>query len=139
MFAVFGLGLTQIVGMMLSSFNTLPDKEFLNKIITVHEIWVAYLPALFFLGLGYIIFGLVFNKLKSNKFRINLILGAISLIWVAAYSITCVKSIDVVMAGFPDKKYVLWGFAGFGFLCVFVLLTGPQCFIGWRIRKQEHG
>ena len=140
-FGAFALLMVKLQSMMLSNFESSPDESFNNTLNVLHEIWIVYMPLMILLGLGYLTFGFFFNKIKANKYQINALLSILCLIWVIAYSISCIRYLDVFFAGMANDleafKYIGYGFAGFGFIAVFALMTVPQYIIGKRIKKQE--
>ena len=140
-FGAFAILMVKLQTIMLSNFESSPDESFTNTLKVLHEIWIVYMPLLIILGLGYLAFGFLFNKIKTNKYRINLLLSILCLIWVIAYAISCIRYMDVFFAGmandFEAFKYIGYGFAGFGFVAVFALMTVPQYIIGKRIKTQE--
>ena len=140
-FGLFAIMMVKLQSMMISNFESSPDESFTNTLNVLHEIWIVYMPLLSLLGIGYLAFGFFFNKINVNKYQTNLILSLLCLVWVIAYSISCIKYIDIFFAGmakdFEAFKYIGYGFAGFGFIAVFALMTVPQYIIGKRIKKQE--
>ena len=140
-FGVFALLMVKMQTMMISNFDPKPDESFTNTLNVLHEIWIVYMPLMILIGISYIVFGLSFQKIKSKKLQINLVLSILSLIWVIAYAISCIKYMNVFFAGMSNDfemfKYIAYGFAGFGFVAVFTLFTVPQYIIGQRIKRQE--
>lgn len=140
-FGAFAILMVKLQTMMLSNFESSPDESFTNTLNVLHEIWIVYMPSLIILGLGYLAFGFLFNKIKTNKYQINLLLSILCLIWAIAYAISCIRYIDVFFSGMPNDfeafKYIGYGFAGFGFIAVLALMTVPQYIIGRRIKMQE--
>ncbi len=140
-FGVFALLMVKMQTMMISKFEPKPDENFTNTLNVLHEIWIIYMPLMILMGISYIVFGLSFQKIKTKKLQINLVLSVLSLIWVIAYAISCIKYMDVFFAGMTNDfemfKYIAYGFAVFGFVAVFALFTVPQYLIGQRIKRQE--
>lgn len=140
-FGAFAILMVKLQTMMLSNFDPSPDESFIYTLKVLHEIWIFYMPLLIILGFGYLAFGFLFNKIKTNKYQINLLLSILCLIWVIAYAISCIRYMDVLFSGmandFDAFKYIGYGFAGFGFLAVLALMTVPQYIIGKRIKIQE--
>jgi hypothetical protein len=124
----------------LNIAEPMPDDSFSKLMEVLHKIWRIYMPLLMGLGLSYLIFGFLFNKIKGKKFMINFVLGFLSLIWASAYSISSFEFIDVFSANSSNEimhfKYISYFFASFGFIMVFALLTVPQFIIGKRIKKE---
>ena len=139
-FGLFAIMMVKLQSIMISNFEPSPDESFTNTLNVLHEIWIIYMPLLSLLGIGYLVFGLFFNKINSNKYQINLILSLLCLAWVIAYSLSCIKYLDVFFAAmandFEAFKNIGYGFAGFGFIAVFALMTVPQYIISKRINKQ---
>jgi hypothetical protein len=100
------------------------------------------MPYLIALGLGYLAFGLFFNKIETKKFQLNLLLSILCLIWVVSYAISCIKYMEVFFNEVPIDvkafKFIGYVFAGFGFVAVFALLTVPQYIIGKRIKMEKN-
>jgi hypothetical protein len=140
-FAVFSIIMAKLQLMMLSNFESSPDELFANTINELHDIWLVYMPLLIILGLGYLAFGFLFNKIKINKYQLNQLLRILSLVWVIAYAISCIRHMDVFFLGMANDfvafKYIGYGFAGFGFLAGLGLMTVPQYIIGKKIKMQE--
>ena len=140
-FGAFALIIVKMQNLMLSSFETKPNESFQNTISILHNIWNIYMPLLILIGICYLLFGLFFHKIKADKYQINLGLSLISLIWVLAYSISCLKYIDTFFkstsAGFEAFKYLQYIFIGIGFLAVLAVFTIPQYKIGKRIKEQN--
>ena len=126
---------------MYSNFGQEPDDSFTNIFNVLHKIWIVYMPLMVLLGISYIVFGLLYSRIKVNKFQINLVLSILSFIWVIAYALSCIKYLDILFADmakdFEPFKYVGYVFAGFGFIVVIAAFTVPQYIIGKRIKKQE--
>ncbi len=142
-FGTFALLMVKFQMKMLSNIEYSLDESFTKTLNVLHEIWIIYMPLWIALGLGYLSFGFFSNKIRVNKYQINLLLSILSLAWVIAYTIHSIKFIDVFFAGMPNDfeifKYIGYGFTGFGFLAVFALMTVPQYIIGKKIKKQEIG
>jgi surface polysaccharide O-acyltransferase-like enzyme len=143
LYAAFGalaLLMVKMQNMMFSDFVTNTDDSFQNAINILHNIWTVYMPFLILIGICYLVFGLLYHKIQADKYQINLVLSIISLIWVIAYSISCLKYVDEffksVITEFEAFKYVVYIFAGFGFLAVFAAFTVPQYKISRRIKEQ---
>lgn len=140
-FGAFALLMIKIQTIMISNFDQQPDKSFSNTLNVLHKIWIVYMPFMILIGICYLIFGLLFQKIKTNKYQINLVLSLASLIWVIAYALSCIKYFDSFFVGFENDfaffKYIAYGFAGFGFIAVFALFTVPQYIIGKRIKRQD--
>ena len=126
---------------MISNPSPQTDDSFTNTLKVLHEIWIIYMPFMILIGICYILFGLFFQKIKSNKFQFNLLLSILSLIWVLAYAISCIKYIKLFTSSFENDllsfKYITYCFAGFGLIAVTALFTVPQYIIGKRIKQQE--
>lgn len=136
-FGVLALGMVKMQTMMLSNFDAEPDESFMNTMNVLHKLWIHYMPFLVLIGIGYVVFGLLYSKTRVNKFQVNLVLSIISVIWVFAYAFSCIKYLDILFSDFEPFKYVSYVFAGFGFIAVIAALTVPQYIIGKRIRKEE--
>ncbi len=140
-FGLFAIMMVKLQSIMISNFESSSDESFTNTLNLLHEIWIIFMPLLSLLGIGYLAFGFFFNKINANKYQINLILSLFCLAWGIAYSISCIKYLDVFFAGmasdFEAFKYIGYGFTGFGFIAVFAFMTVPQYIIGKRIKKQE--
>jgi hypothetical protein len=140
-FGVLALLMVKLQNTMLSTFETKPDDSFQNTISILHNIWNLYMPFLILIGICYLLFGVFYHKIKVDKYQINLVLSIISLIWVIAYSISCLKYADAFFKSatneFEAFKYIGYVFAGLGFLAVFAIFTVPQYKIGKRIKEQK--
>lgn len=140
-FGLFAIMMVKLQSMMISNFESSPDDSFSSYFDVLHGIWIVYMPLWIILGLAYVAFGFFYKKIKTNRFQINLLLSILSLIWVIAYSISCIKLIDFLIADMASNievfKYVGYVFAGFGFIAVFALMTVPQYIIGKRIKKDS--
>ena len=140
-FGVFAILMVKMQTIVLSNFESSPDESFTNTFKVLHEIWMVYMPFLIILGLGYLALGFLYDKIKTNKYQINLLLRILCLIWVIVYAISCIRYMDFFFAGmandFEGFKYIGYGFAGFGFVAVFALMTVPQYIIGKKIKTQE--
>jgi hypothetical protein len=139
-FGAFALLMVKIQKIMISNFDQQADKRFSNTLNVLHEIWIVYMPLMILIGVCYLIFGLLFKKIKTNKYQINLVLSIFSMTWVITYAISCIKYFYTFFAGFGNDfavfKYIGYGFAGFGFIAVFALFTVPQYLIGKSIKRQ---
>lgn len=143
-YAVFGIMAIILIKMqtiMFSNFGQEPDESFMNIFIVLHKIWIVYMPLMILLGISYMAFGMLYNRIQVNKFQINLVLSILSTIWVIAYSISCIKYLDILLADmandFEPFKYIGYVFAGIGFIVVIAVFTVPQYIIGKKIKKQE--
>jgi hypothetical protein len=140
-FGAFAILMIKLQTIMLTNFESSPHESFTSTLKVLHEIWIVYMPLLTILGLGYLAFGFFFNKIKTNKYLINLLLSILCLIWFVAYAISSIRFMDVLFAGmangFEAFKYILYVFAGIGFVAVFALMTIPQYTIGKKIKTHE--
>jgi hypothetical protein len=140
-FGAFAILMVKIQTMMLINVEGSASQSFINSLKILHEIWMIYMPLLIVLGLGYLLFGLLFKRLQAIRYQANILLSIFCLIWAITYSISCSRYFDVFFAGmttdFEALKYVAYGFAGFGLLAVFVLLTVPQFVISKRLKVQR--
>jgi len=143
-YMVFGLlDLCMIIfqKMMISDIGQFPGMKFTNMLSLIHGIWIIYMPLMILLGIAYLIFGLLFHQISSHKFQINLVLSALSLIWVLAYVISCLPYMHLLISDFAfGQKWfgsLIYIITAFGFLVVFSLFTLPQFIIGMQIRKQN--
>jgi hypothetical protein len=136
-FGVLALGMVKMQTMMLSNFDPKPDESFMNTMKVLHKLWIVYMPLLVLLGIGYLVFGLLYYKIKVNKFQINLVLSVLSVIWVFAYALSCIKYLDILFSDFEPFKYIAYVIGGVGFIAVIATLTVPQYIIGKKIRKEE--
>lgn len=140
-FGAFSYFILTMQKSMLSNFNTETSDEFAKLMTTLHEIWGIYMPLLFLLGLGYMAFGLFFNKISINKFKINQVISLISLLLVIGYTISSFEFFKIFSTNaqqdFEFFKYISYVFAGFGFFAIFVLMTVPQYIIGKKIKQLE--
>lgn len=136
----FAVLMVKIQTIMLSNFETQPDDGFQNTLNVLHKIWIVYMPFMILIGICYLLFGLFYQKIKANKYEINLVLSILSLVWVIAYAISSIKYIDVFFASAVNDlgafKYIGYVFAGFGLIAVLAVFTVPQYIIGKRIKKQ---
>ncbi len=141
LFGVFAILMVKLQTLMLSKFDSPPNEQFTNTLKELHEIWLVYMPLLAILGFGYLAFGLLFNKIKKGKYQINLLLSILCLIWIIAYAVSCIRYVDGFFAvganDFEAFKYIGYGFAGFGFVVAFALMTVPQYIIGKKIKQKE--
>ena len=139
LFGTLALIMIKIQSIMISNFDQHPDRSFLNLINILHNIFIVYMPFMILIGVCYLVFGLLFKKIKTYKYEINLVLSLISLIWVIAYALGCLKYLvtfnDSFEIDFASFKYLVYGFAGFGFIAVFALFTVPQFIIGKKIKN----
>ena len=117
------------------------DDELVNYFIVLYDIWNVYMPLMMGVGVLYLLFGLVYNKLPGFHFQINLILGIISLLYFIAYAITSFENIDPLIFEIPDGPEIFENieevFMVFGFIGSLALFTVPQFIIGYKIRKQN--
>ena len=140
-FGLLALLMIKMQKLMIGSFEPIPDDSFQNTMNLLHRIWGSYMPFLILIGICYLLFGLFYNKIKANKYQINLVLSIISLIWVIAYSISSIKYVDVFLKtgekDFEFFKYIGYIFVAFGFLAVLIVFTVPQYKIGKKIKEKE--
>jgi hypothetical protein len=140
-FGVLALLMVKMQDFMFSYSETKLDDSFQNAMSILHSIWNLYMPFLIIIGICYLSFGLFYHKIKSDRYQINLVLSILSLIWVIAYSVSCLKYVDVfsksATIGFEGFKYIVYVIAGFGFLAVLAAFTLPQYKIGKKIKEQE--
>ena len=138
-FGTFSYLMIRLQAFMLSRFEPPPDESFTNIMNTLHDIWGVYMPLMILLGVGYLLFGLFFNKIGAKKFQVNLALSILSLIWVIAYVITNIKYMEtffgVFNGNFGSTKTIAYGFAVFGLIAVVAMFTVPQYIIGKKIRE----
>jgi hypothetical protein len=141
-FGVLALLIIKMQTMTISNFDSKADEIFLNTLNVLHNIWILYMPLMILLGIGYVIFGLLYHRIKVNRYQINLVLSILSLIWVIAYALSCLKYLDVLFAematDFAPFKYIGYVIAGFGFIAVLAVFTVPQYIIGKRIKKDSN-
>lgn len=141
-FALLIIKLQKLQTISFSNFPTSPDASFMNLVNELHDIWTIYMPLMIVLGLGYLAFGFFFNKLKTNKYKINLLLSILCLIWGIAYCNACIEYLDIFLAVMPNNiaisKYIIYATAGIGCITVLAVMTVPQYIIGKRIKEQEN-
>ncbi len=112
------------------------DESFIQLISTLHNTWDTYMPLLILLGLTYIIFGLLLNKMQHRSFGIFLIIVILTLGWLAGYLVRTLQYPDLFMAtdqGFSDPVALV--FAGIGTLFMLAFFTVPQFVIVRKLRK----
>jgi len=126
---------------MMPDIGTQPDESFTKLMTTLHDIWGIYMPLMILLGLIYVGFGLMFNKIRTKKFKINQLISFLSLGWVVGYTISSFEFIKLFSATTPQDfaffGYISYVFAGIGFLVVFGMFTVPQYLIGKKIKNLE--
>lgn len=114
------------------------DDAFYAMMALLHHVWTIHMPLLIILGLLYVAFGLMFNKIKANKYNINLVLSLLSLALSVSYGIGSWDFIKSLSEEGPEFfKYVSYAFAAFGFVMVFIFMTVPQYIIGKKIKKMD--
>ncbi len=112
------------------------DESFIRLMSTLHKTWGTYMPLLILLGLTYIIFGLLLNKMQHRSFGIFLIIVILTLGWLAGYLVRTLQYPDLFMAtdqGFSDPVALV--FAGIGTLFMLAFFTVPQFVIVRKLRK----
>jgi surface polysaccharide O-acyltransferase-like enzyme len=141
-FGSFSLLIILIQRLMISSFDPITDNSFMTSHNTLFKIWIIHMPLMVFIGLCYLIFGLLIKRIKSSKFQINLFLSIFSFVWVVTYLIRSIEYFNSFNMGMPNEfeyfKYISYVFAFFGFAVVTALFTVPQFFIGRMIKKEEN-
>lgn len=136
-FGFFALLMMKLQDLTISSFDDSPDDLFIKSKEALDEVWIIFMPLMILLGISYILFGILFKKIKSDKYMINLILSILSLIWVVAYGYSILFDSDSFFAIMGEMKILAYIFATFGFIVVLGLFTVPQYIIGKRIKKLE--
>jgi len=140
-FGTFAFFIMTMQKLMMSNIGTQPDESFTKLMTTLHDIWSIYMPLMILLGLIYVGFGLMFNKIKTNKFKINRFISFLSLGWVVSYTISSFEFIKLfsttTQQDFEFFGYIIYVFAGLGFLVVFGMFTIPQYMIGKKIKNIE--
>lgn len=105
----------------------------------LYGILKIHMPFMILIGISYIVFGLLFQKIRKNKFELNLLLSILSVIWVITYAVSSLKLINLFLSELDEVeffKYIARGFAAFGFITMLASFTIPQYYIGRAIRKQ---
>ena len=140
-FGALSLLIVKVQTMTIFNFDPKPDDNFLNMLNILHNIWIVFMPLMILLGIGYLLFGLLYFRIKVNRFQVNLVLSILSLIWVIAYAVSSLKYLYGFFAematDFAPFKYIGYVIAGFGFIAVLAVFTVPQYIIGKRIKKEK--
>ena len=145
-FGTIALLTVKLQKIALSDFHSFPNQDFTNPIGTMHTIWNNYMPYVVLIGLCYVVFGLLLNKLGSVKFSISVLLGIGSCIWAVLYNISYMDYSKLVTAMVPEGQGVIRiinsVFSVIGFVGVLGILTIPQFIISrklWKFQKKEQG
>ncbi len=134
---LFSIGMIKLQELMTTTFKTSTDERFSLYQDTLNDIWYTYMPLMFVLGLLYLGFGLFYKKITTDKYLINLVLSIMSIAWVIGYTISSMNNADILFADLGEDKYLVYGFAGFGYIIVLAIFTIPQYIIGKRIKNIE--
>jgi hypothetical protein len=138
---IFALAMIAIQSIVFANIELVPDEHFMELQNALYNVWIIFMPLLTILGCGYIAFGIFFNKIKTDKYKINLLLSILCLVWVIAYSISSIRFMELFFGGMPNDflpaRIVGYGFFGFGIVAVFAAMTVPQYIIGKRIKNQD--
>lgn len=135
LFGVFSLIIINIQDKLLSNSEVNSNFSYIKD--NLIDIWNTFFPLLIILGLLYIIFGLLYYKIKVSKFILNLVLGILSFIWVVIYSIELINLSDLLMDEIEITKNLIAGLIIFGIIILIALFTIPQFMIGKNITKVE--
>jgi hypothetical protein len=139
---LWGLLFMTLQSLMDANFIQTQEPQFIKYKEVLNGIWTVHLPLMILIGFGYLIFGLQFKRIKSNKFMINIVLSIISLIWTISYTGNCIFHWDILFDGMAHDPeifyYLAYVYAIFGFVAVFALFTVPQYIIGKLIKKLDN-
>jgi hypothetical protein len=143
-YALFGLFVLAIVTMqslMLSESMSDIDESLTNSLSAMHNILKTYMPLLILLGIGYLVFGLFYNRIKSKRYQINLLLSILFIAWIAGYNVSYILNIDEFLGGFTNNNEVLksttYGYLIFESIIALAIITVPQYILGRAIKQNN--
>lgn len=126
-----------IIGSVVTIFSTISlmqvsmmDLESLNSI---KEVWKQFMPLLAIIGISYLIFGVLFEKISKNKLLIHILVCIASLLWFAFY-VNALSS-KISLEGFNN---IVVYFYYLGIVFGFLIMIIPQLLIGIKIYKLRH-
>ncbi len=112
------------------------DENFIRLMSTLHKTWETYMPLLILLGLIYIGFGLLLNKMQHRSFGIFLLIVIMTLLWLAGYLVRTLQYPDLFMStGQGSSDPFAMFFTGTGTLFMIAFFTVPQFVIARKLRK----
>jgi len=53
---------------------------------SIESLWIFFMPFLFFIGIGFLLFGLLIKRMKTKKQLIFLVISTFSIIWYILYA-----------------------------------------------------
>ena len=140
-FSVFALLIVFMQKLSISSVEDFADEEFMGLMNMLHSIWITYMPLLLLLGLTYVLFGFMYNKITFNRFLINQIISVLFIAWAVAYAYGSVDYIKIFVELIPFQNEIIstamYVMTGVGFVVVFLFMSVPQYLIGKMIKAKD--
>ncbi|MCT4636844.1 MAG: hypothetical protein N4A72_03960 [Bacteroidales bacterium] len=141
LFGLFALAIVTMQSLMLSGSMSDIDESFTNSLSAMHSIFKIYMPLLILLGIGYLIFGIFYNRIKSKRYQINLLLSIMCIAWIAGYIVNNVLNVDELNAGFANNnealKLMAYGYLIFGSIIALAIMAVPQYILGRAIKQNN--
>lgn len=126
-----------IIGSVVTLFSTISLMQVsmmnLESLNSIKEVWKQFMPLLAIIGISYLTFGVLFEKVGNNRLLVHILVSIASLLWFIFY-VNALSS-KISLEGFNEIiVYSYYVGIVFGFLIMII----PQLLIGIKIYKLRH-